>query len=96
MDQYDDGNRRNHSHVTCDASRVVAERLGEGARALAVLRVELLDARELRVGGLVDVVVEQELERRLELIDDEPGALAEIGHRRIDDEEQPCLRFLRR
>ncbi|WP_437945516.1 hypothetical protein WME98_32010 [Sorangium sp. So ce296] len=56
--------------------RVVAERLREGARALAVLRVELLDARQLRVGGLGDVVVEQELERRLELIDDEPGALA--------------------
>ncbi|WP_234023460.1 hypothetical protein [Sorangium cellulosum] len=48
----------------------------------------------LRVGGLVDVVVEQELKRGLELIDHEPGALAEIGHGRIDDEEQPRLRFL--
>jgi hypothetical protein len=48
---------------------VIAEPLGEGAGALAVLRAELLDARELRIGGLVDVIVEQELERRLELID---------------------------
>ncbi|KYF48487.1 hypothetical protein BE04_47440 [Sorangium cellulosum] len=56
--------------------------------------MELLDARELRVGGLVDVVIQQELERRLELIDDEPGALSGIGDRGIDDEEQPRLRLL--
>ena len=55
-----------------------------------------LERRELRVGWLLDAVVEQELEGRLEIVDDGARSLPLIDHHRIDEEEKPGLGLLRR